>query len=54
MVFKRLRRVLAHNQQDKKQYRCISCGEEYARSHSECPGCGSPFLAPIDKENQNA
>jgi rRNA maturation endonuclease Nob1 len=51
MILERLRRLLGHAADER--YRCINCGEEYTRSHAECPACGGPFLAPIKDENQN-
>jgi rRNA maturation endonuclease Nob1 len=53
MILERLRGILGRDDDDER-YRCINCGEEYTRSHAECPECGGPFLAPIDDENQNA
>jgi lipopolysaccharide biosynthesis regulator YciM len=44
-----IRRLLGRDEDEEAQYRCIHCGDEFETNYHDCPSCGDPYVAEIDR-----
>jgi lipopolysaccharide biosynthesis regulator YciM len=50
MSLTRLLRQLLNRNAEEDSYRCIHCGDQFAKDYHDCPSCGRPYVTEIDAE----
>jgi rubrerythrin len=50
MSLTRLLRRLLNRNHEEDSYRCIHCGDQFAKDYHDCPSCGRPYVTEIDAE----
>ena len=48
MSLTRLFRRLLNRNREEHSYRCIYCGDQFAKDYRDCPSCGHPYVTETD------